>query len=162
MEVQLSLIPGVYSPQICIRQLHQSKAHTNNFPDADLSNKIGKLGAESAVNKVRADKLESEVDTIKEELGAKIEDYKEKLANVNVDSIEKENKKLSGEIEDIKEKLSDARKENIDLSTEVDNLRSELIDLGNYKEEVESQIKNEINGIICHNEHLQYTIRKIN
>jgi hypothetical protein len=40
MEVKLSLIPGVYSPQICIRQLHQSKVHTNNFPDVDLSNKI--------------------------------------------------------------------------------------------------------------------------
>ena len=36
--------------------------------NADLSNKIGKLGAESAVNKVRADKLEAELDDIKEDL----------------------------------------------------------------------------------------------
>ena len=36
--------------------------------NADLSNKIGKIGAEGAVNKVRADKLESEIDTIKVEL----------------------------------------------------------------------------------------------
>ena len=34
--------------------------------NADLSNQIGKLGAEGAVNKVRADKYESEIKAIKE------------------------------------------------------------------------------------------------
>jgi hypothetical protein len=39
--------------------------------NADLSNQIGKLGAEGAVNKVRADKLENELSSIKEELESK-------------------------------------------------------------------------------------------
>ena len=114
--------------------------------NADLSNKIGKLGAEGAVNKVRADKLESEVNTVKEELQAKIDEYKEKLATVNVDDIKKENKQLSNELGEVKTKLADARKENIDLSNEVDKLRAELIELGNYKDEVDSQNKKEITG----------------
>ena len=79
--------------------------------NADLSNKIGKLGAEGAVNKVRADKLESEIDTIKEELQSQIDEYKEKLANINVDDIKNENKQLSDELKEVKDKLADSRKE---------------------------------------------------
>lgn len=114
--------------------------------NADLSNKIGKLGAESAVSKVRADKLEAELGTIKEELEAEINTYKEKLAAINVDDIKDKNKQLVGEVEDLKEKLSDSRKENLSLSDELDKLRSELIELGNYKDEVDAQIKKEIDG----------------
>ena len=114
--------------------------------NADLSNQIGKLGAEAAVNKVRADKFENEIDSIKTELEAKIEEYKEKLASVNVDEVKDENKKLNEENEDLKDKLSSTRKENIELSEEVDSLRTELIDLGNYKDEVDSQNKKEIEG----------------
>ena len=40
--------------------------------NADLSNNIGKLGAEGAVQKVRADKLENEVNSIKDEYESKI------------------------------------------------------------------------------------------
>ncbi len=114
--------------------------------NADLSNKIGKLGAEGAVNKVRADKLESEIKTLKEDYESKIDEYKEKLENFNVDDIKNENERLSDELEDIGVKLSDSRKENIALSNEVDKLRAELIELGNYKDEVDSQNKNEIDG----------------
>ena len=53
--------------------------------NADLSNKIGKLGAEGAVNKVKADKLESELDSIKGDLESKINHYKEKLDSLNVE-----------------------------------------------------------------------------
>ena len=112
--------------------------------NADLSNQIGKLGAEGAVNKVRADKLENEVKTIKDDLQAKIDEYKEKLAETNVDDIKDENAKLSAELDDLKEKLSDSRKENIDLSEEVDKLRAELIELGNYKDEVDTNMKQEM------------------
>ena len=114
--------------------------------NADLSNQIGKLGAEGAVNKVRADKLENEIKSVKEELESKIEHYKEKLASINVDELKNENSNLSTEIADLKEKLSSTRKENIDLSEEVDKLRSELIELGNYKDEVDTQNKEEIQG----------------
>jgi uncharacterized phage infection (PIP) family protein YhgE len=114
--------------------------------NADLSNKIGKLGAESAVNKVRADKLETEIDEIKEDFQSKIDEYKEKLANVNVKEVEKENKQLSVELDEVKQKLADARKENIEASEEVDKLRAELIEVGNYKDEVDKQYKKEIEG----------------
>lgn len=113
--------------------------------NADLSNQIGKLGAEGAVNKVRADKLENEVKTIKDDLQAEIDEYKEKLAETNVDDIKNENAKLSAELDDLKEKLSDSRKENIGLSEEVDKLRAELIELGNYKDEVDTNMKQEMN-----------------
>ncbi|MBR3112897.1 MAG: acyltransferase [Methanobrevibacter sp.] len=114
--------------------------------NADLSNQIGKLGAEGAVNKVRADKLENEIKSVKEELESKIDHYKEKLASINVDELKNENSNLSTEIADLKEKLASTRKENIDLSEEVDKLRSELIELGNYKDEVDTQNKEEIQG----------------
>ena len=113
--------------------------------NADLSNQIGKLGAEGAVNKVRADKLENEVKTIKDDLQAEIDEYKQKLAETNVDDIKDENAKLSAELDDLKEKLSDSRKENIGLSEEVDKLRAELIELGNYKDEVDTNMKQEMN-----------------
>ena len=68
--------------------------------NADLSNQIGKLGAEGAVNKVRADKLENEINSIKEELESKINQYKEKLASINVDEIKQENQQLNTEVVD--------------------------------------------------------------
>ena len=114
--------------------------------NADLSNQIGKLGADGAVNKVRADKLEAELDSIKEGYEAKIAQLKEKLDSLNVDDIKKENNRLTGEVDDLKEKLGESRKENIALSEEVDKLRAEIIEIGNYKEEVDNQYKKEIEG----------------
>ena len=114
--------------------------------NADLSNNIGKLGAEGAVNKVRADKLESELNTIKDEYESKISDLKAQIDTTDVDKIKQENDNLGKEIKDLKDKLSDSRKENITLSEEVDKLRAEIIEFGNYKEEVNSQFKKEIDG----------------
>ena len=114
--------------------------------NADLSNNIGKLGADAAVHKVRADKFESQVDSIKEELESKIDDLKAKLKESDVDAITKENNRLTNEIEDVKAKLADSRKENIELSEEIDKLRAEIIEFGNYKEEVEAQSKKEVDG----------------
>lgn len=114
--------------------------------NADLSNKIGKLGAESAVSKVRADKLESEVDSVREKLEAKIQEYKDKLAAIDVHDIKEENARLSNEVDELSEKLAASRKENVELSEEVDKLRAELIELGNYKEEVDNNNKKEIEG----------------
>ncbi|MBE6509418.1 MAG: acyltransferase [Methanobrevibacter sp.] len=114
--------------------------------NADLSNQIGKLGAEGAVNKVRADKLENEIGNIKTELESQINEYKEKLAAVNVDELKEDNKNLTNEVNELKDKLASTRKENIEISEEVDKLRAELIDLGNYKDEVDSNNKKEIEG----------------
>ena len=88
--------------------------------------------------------MESEVNTIREELEGEIDSLKEKLASVNVDEVKNENKQLSGELRDVKDKLADSRKENIELSEEVDKLRAELIELGNYKEEVDKDNKKQM------------------
>ena len=115
--------------------------------NADLSNKIGKIGAENAVNKVRVDKLESEVDSIKEEYEAKLSDLENQIDTTDLDNVKKENSKLNKEIKELKDKLADSRKENINLSDEVDKLRAEIIEFGNYKEEVEAQSKKEVQGL---------------
>jgi len=114
--------------------------------NADLSNQIGKIGAEGAVNKVRADKYEAEIDSIKAELQSKIDYYKEKFESIDVDKLQKDNASLGEEVKDLKDKLSSARKENIEVSEEVDKLRAEIIDLGNYKDEVDDKYKKEIEG----------------
>ena len=114
--------------------------------NADLSNNIGKLGADAAVQKVRADKLESEAESVKEEYEAKISDLKSRLDTTDYDKVKKENGRLTKEIADVKAKLSDSRKENIELSNEVDKLRAEIIEFGNYKDEVDAQSKKEIDG----------------
>lgn len=114
--------------------------------NADLSNQIGKLGAEGAVNKVRADKLEAEINSIKEELQAKIDQYKEKLDSINIDELKKENSDLSSELSDVKSELDKAKKENMELSSEVKTLRDEIIEIGNYKDEVDSKNKKDIDG----------------
>ena len=90
--------------------------------------------------------MESQLDSIKQDLESQISDLKDKLKSTDVDTLKKENGKLTSEINDLKDKLSDARKENISLSDEVDKLRAEIIDLGNYKEEVDAQNKKEIDG----------------
>ncbi len=114
--------------------------------NADLSDQIAKIGADGAVNKVRADKLESEINTIKDDYEAKIAQYKEKLDSANNVDLENENKKLADEVKDLKDKLSESRKENIALSEDVDKLRAEIIEIGNYKEEVDTKFKKEISG----------------
>lgn len=114
--------------------------------NADLSNKIGKIGAEGAVNKVRANKFEAEVNSVKEELQTKINQYKEKLDSVNIDGLKKENNKLSCKLRDIKIALDETKKENMKLSEEVKSLREEIIEIGNYKQEVDNQNKKEIEG----------------
>ena len=112
--------------------------------NADLSNKIGKIGAEGAVNKVRADKFEAEINSVKEELQDKINQYKEKLDSVNIDGLKKEINELSCELRDIKTELDKTKKENMKLSEEVKSLRDEIIEIGNYKQEVDNQNKKEI------------------
>lgn len=115
--------------------------------NADLSSQIGKIGAEGAVNKVRADKFEAEINNIKEELEAKIDEYREKLNSVNIDDLKKENNDLSSKLADAKSELDNVLKENKSLSEELGKLREEIIEIGNYKDEVDQKFKNEIDGL---------------
>ena len=112
--------------------------------NADLSGKIGKIGADGAVNRVRADKLESQLDSIKGEYESKIEDLKDKLARLNVDEIQKENSDLRNQINDLMSELEKSNRENSELSDEINKLRTEIIEIGNYKDEVDKNYKKEL------------------
>ena len=115
---------------------------------ADLSNKIGKIGAESAVNKVRADKLESEIDNIKQSYESKISDLKAKLDSFDVsevDNLKNENQQLRDELKDTNQELDKSKEENKKLNNEVMDLRNDLIEIGDYKEEVDLKNKQTIN-----------------
>lgn len=112
--------------------------------NADLSNQIGKLGADGAVNKVRADKLESELDSIKDKYESEIDELNDKLNSANVDDLKNENESLNKQINDLNTDLSDLKVENQKLSDELNTLRSEMIEIGNYKEEVDNNYKKDI------------------
>ncbi|MBQ6511744.1 MAG: acyltransferase [Methanobrevibacter sp.] len=108
----------------------------------DLSDKIGKIGAESAVNKVRADKLESEIDTIKESFEAKINDLKKELESFDTseaDHLKEMNQKLRDDLKEVNDKLNKYQDENKKLNDEVIDLRNDLIEIGDYKDEVDKK-----------------------
>lgn len=116
---------------------------------ADLSNKIGKLGADSAVNKVRADKLESELENIKADYESKIADLKEELNSKDVneiDTLKEKNSTLKERISELNEDVSSLKDENNALRSEIDDLRKDLIEIGDYKEEVDKQNKQTISN----------------
>ena len=116
----------------------------------DLSNRIGELGADSAVNKARTDRLESELNTIKGEYEAKIESLKQKISDLqslNVDELESTNQKLRDDLQASKEELDSAKGENDELRAEVDDLRKKLIEMGDYKEEVDEQAQKSIDKL---------------
>lgn len=118
--------------------------------NADLSDKLAKLGAESAVNKVRTDKLESELSSIKNKYEAKIDEYKEKLSLANsseLDDLKEENGNLNSELSDLKSELDKAKEENSNLTSELNDLRQQLIEIGNYKDEVDAQTKEKISNL---------------
>ena len=116
----------------------------------DLSNRIGELGADSAVNKARTDRLESELETIKDEYEGKIASLKEKinkLQDSDVDEFKNTNQKLTNELKDSNEELEDYKQQNDALKSEVDDLRKKLIEMGDYKEEVDENAKKSIDKL---------------
>ena len=116
--------------------------------NADLSEKLTKIGSEDAINKVRAERLESEIDDIKENADSKVAEIQAKLDEVSADKIEQikeENQKLHSQLTEKTSELSNLKEQVPDLKSEIDNLRKQIIDMGNYKEEVDSKNK----GIIA-------------
>ena len=116
----------------------------------DLSNRIGELGADSAVNQARTDRLESELDTIKDEYEDKISSLKEKISELeelNVEELENNNQKLRENLQLSNEELDNVKEENDRLKAEVDDLRKKLIEMGDYKEEVDEQAQKSIDEL---------------
>ena len=116
----------------------------------DLSNRIGELGAESAVSKARTDRLQNELDTIKDEYDEKIKSLKAQISDLQasgVDELEKTNEQLQKDLDASVNELEDSKKLNEELRVEVDDLRKKLIEMGDYKEEVDQQSKKTIDKL---------------
>ena len=111
--------------------------------NADLSEKLTKIGAEDAINKVRAEKLESEIEDIKKDAEAKVADFKAKLDDVDADKVDK----IKAENQDLHSKLTEKTSELDKLKDEIDSLRKQVIEMGNYKDEVDAKVKSEMNKL---------------
>ncbi|WP_400247129.1 acyltransferase [Methanobrevibacter smithii] len=118
--------------------------------NADLSEKLTKIGAEDAINKVRAEKLESEIDDIKKDAEAKVADFKAKLDDVDADKVDKikaENQDLHSQLTEKTSELDKLKELVPDFKSEIDDLRKQVIEMGNYKEEVDAKVKGEMNKL---------------
>ena len=114
---------------------------------AELSNRIGELGADSAVNKARTDRIESELDSIKENYEEKIKSLKDQIATLkatNVEELEETNQNLRAKLKTANDELEEAKNDNASLQSEVDDLRRKLIEMGDYKDEVDEKAKKDI------------------
>lgn len=118
--------------------------------NADLSEKLTKIGADDAINKVRAEKLESEIDDIKKDAESKVAEFKAKLDEVDANSInnlKEENEKLHSDLTEKVSQLEKFKNSKNDLESEVSELRKQVIEMGNYKEEVDAKVKGEMNKL---------------
>ena len=116
----------------------------------DLSNRIGELGADNAVSKARSDRLESELQTIKDDYEEKIKSLEVEIRNLEasgVGDLEKTNQNLKDDLKLSNDELDDVKKQNEELKAEVDDLRKKLIEMGNYKEEVDENAKKSIDKL---------------
>ena len=116
----------------------------------DLSNRIGELGADNAVSKARSDRLESELQTIKDDYEEKIKSLEVEISNLEASGIgdlEQTNEKLRDNLKSSNDELDDVKKQNEELTAEVDDLRKKLIEMGDYKEEVDENAKKSIDKL---------------
>ena len=114
--------------------------------NADLSDNLAKTGAEFAVAKVRMDKLESESDAVKEKYEAKIKELEDKLKDSeDITKIKDDNEKLSDQLKEKTAEILKLEETVPKLKSEIDDLRKNLIEIGDYKEKVDSEAKNTIN-----------------
>ena len=116
----------------------------------DLSNRIGELGADNAVSKARSDRLESELQSIRDDYEEKIKSLEIEISNLQasgIDELEKTNQKLKDDLKSSNDELDDSKKENDKLRAEVDDLRKKLIEMGDYKEEVDEKSKKSIDKL---------------
>ena len=144
--------------ELTIALENSTKKYFNQLDiNADLSDRVGKLGADGAVNKIKLDKLESEMESIKDKYESKIGQYKSKIDSLSLnrlDSLKENNIKLNKEIKSLELEISNHIEENKKLNSEVHDLRNKLIDVGSYKDDVDKKtnkkitdLENEINSL---------------
>ena len=118
--------------------------------NADLSEKLTKIGADDAINKVRAEKLESEIDDIRKDAESKVAEFKAKLDEFDaskIESIKEENQNLRSDLTDKNSQLEKLRENASNFESEISDLRKQVIEMGNYKEEVDAKVKSEMNDL---------------
>lgn len=116
--------------------------------NAILSDNLTKVSAEHAVNKVRLDKLDSTIETVKKEAKDKVDFYKSKLNDFDsneFNALKEDYEKLSKSSGDKDAAIKDLEGKSAALQSEVLDLRKKLIELGNYKEEVNVQTTKTVN-----------------
>ncbi len=117
--------------------------------NVDLSDKLTKISAEQAVNKVRIDKFEDEITTIKNDASSKIKEYEEKLENANPDLINKlkqENTALKNQLKEQTENVSKFQEDISKIQFENNELRKELIEVEDYKKKIKNETNVEIDN----------------
>ncbi|WP_409200074.1 acyltransferase [Methanobrevibacter sp. DSM 116169] len=115
--------------------------------NADLSDKVAKTGAELAIAKVKVDNLENEMEQIKEDSQNKENELKNKIEAGSPEELEKlkgENNHLASSLEERENELKKSQDTLSNLQVEVDDLRKNLIDIGNYKEQVDKNSRDKV------------------
>ena len=126
--------------------------------NADLSEKLTKTGAENALNKVKLDKVQNEIKTIKDDAEAKVKEMEKKLGDYNpatIDKLKDEKNSLEKSLKEATQKVTEMEEVVPKLKGEIDDYRRKIIEIGDYKEEVEAETKGTINK-------LQNEISKLN
>ncbi len=116
--------------------------------NAILSDKLTKISAEHAVNKVRLEKLDSTIAEVKQEAENKVDSYKAKLSQFDTNQMKilrDSNDKLTREAGEKDARIQELEAKIPSLQSEITSLRNQLIELGNYKEEVDAQTTKTIN-----------------
>jgi len=115
--------------------------------NADFSDRLAKNGAELAVAKVKVNNLENDMEKIKEDSQKQVNDLKNQISEGSPDELEnlkQENNNLSNNLREKELELGKAQEKNSTLQGEVDELRKDLIDIGNYKEQVDKNSKDKL------------------
>ena len=112
--------------------------------NADLSEKLTKIGAEDAYG------FTFKLLTTKKDAEAKVADFKAKLDDVDADKVDKikaENQDLHSQLTEKTSELDKLKELVPDFKSEIDDLRKQVIEMGNYKEEVDAKVKGEMNKL---------------
>lgn len=115
--------------------------------NVDLSDSLTKISAEHAVNKVRLEKLDSTIATVKKEANDKVDKYKSKLSKFDTNELNQlmdSNEKLSNDNINKDNIIKELEDKSAKLQGEVLELRNKLIELGSYKDEVDAKTENSI------------------
>ena len=115
--------------------------------NADFSDKLAKNGAELAIAKVKVVNLENEIEKLKSDSDNQINKLNDKILQGSPQELEKlkqDNNNLSNNLQERELELGKSKEAVTELQSEVDDLRKNLIDIGNYKEQVDKNSKDKV------------------